>query len=326
MSALDTTEPAVKPSDISAAMDRIGGYVRRTPVIEMRAGQLGIPVPVTLKLELMQHAGSFKSRGAFNRVLSAVDGREIGESGLIAASGGNHGAAVAFVGQQLRQRVEIFMPSTSPTIKRDRIASYGADVHVIEGYFDDAQLAALERQLKTGALAVHPFEHPAVIAGQGTMSVELDEQVPDFDTLVVSAGGGGFIAGQAAWLQHRRRVISVEPETSRCLDAAREIGRPVSVPVGGVAADSLGSSQLGAVAWTIVQHYVDDSVLVSDEEIRAAQRALWDELRLVVEPGGAAALAALRCGAYVPQPNEKVVIAVCGSNCDPNSVMTPPVA
>ena len=189
------------------------------------------------------------------------------------------------------------------------------------GRFDDAYAASVERQAASGALMVHPYEHPAIIAGQGTMSIEIDDQVDEYDTLLVAAGGGGFIAGQAAWVQDRRRVVSVEPVTSQCLAAARSNGAPLPVGVSGIAADSLGTTQLGAVAWTIVQHYVDESVLVTDDAIRAAQRSLWDEFRLVVEPGGAAALAALQSGAYVPEPGERIVVAVCGSNCDPNSVL-----
>jgi len=313
--------PAVGPDDIVAAMDRIRPRVRKTPVIEVRRGELGLEHPVTLKLELLQHAGSFKTRGAFNRVLGAMAAGEVGEAGLIAASGGNHGAAVAFVAQQLDLPAEIFMPSTSPAIKRERIESFGANVNVVDGYYDDAQRACGARQAETGALAIHPFEHPAIIAGQGTMAVELDDQVGDYDTLLVAVGGGGFIAGQAAWVQDRRRVVGVEPTTSNCLTAARAAGAPVPVDVAGIAADSLGAIQLGAISWTIVQTFVDDVVLVNDDDIRAAQRALWDGLRLVVEPGGAAALAALRSGAYTPDPAERVIVAVCGSNCDPDSVL-----
>jgi threonine dehydratase len=318
---LAAANPAVRPDDIAAAMHRIRPHVRETPVIDIRAGELGFDHPVTLKLELLQHAGSFKTRGAFNRVLTALDDGEVGTAGLIAASGGNHGAAVAYVAQQLGLVAEIFMPSTSPAIKRERIESFGARVNVIDGYFDDAQRACVERQAESGALAIHPFEHAAIIAGQGTMSVEIDDQVGDYDTLVVAVGGGGFIAGQAAWVQDTRRIVSVEPATSHCLYAARQAGEPVPVEVAGVAADSLGANRLGAIAWSIVEPYVDESVLVSDDDIRAAQRSLWDRLRLVVEPGGAAALAALQSGAYVPEPSERVVVAVCGSNCDPNSVM-----
>ena len=307
------------PDAIRANEKVIRPYIRRTPVIEVDARDFALELPpLTLKLELMQHAGSFKARGAFTNLLT----RRVPAAGVVAASGGNHGAAVAYVAQQLGLVAEIFMPSTSPAIKRERIESFGAHVNVIDGYFDDAQRACVERQAETGALAIHPFEHAAIIAGQGTMSVEIDDQVGDYDTLVVAVGGGGFIAGQAAWVQDRGRVVSVEPATSRCLYAAREAGEPVPVGVAGVAADSLGANQLGALAWTIVEPFVDESVLVSDDDIRAAQRSLWDRLRLVVEPGGAAALAALQSGAYKPEPGERVVVAVCGSNCDPTTVMS----
>jgi len=306
---------------IESAHGRIGAYVRRTPILVTSSGDIGIPVRVTLKLELLQHTGSFKVRGAFNRVLGAAESGEVPPAGLIAASGGNHGAAVAFAARRLGHHAEIFVPASSPMMKRDRIASFGATVRVIDGLYDDAQAAANVRQAETGAMLVHPFDHPQVIAGQGTMARELDDQLPaGYDTLVVATGGGGFTAGQAAWVRDTRKVVSVEPETSRCLHAAREAGAPVAVAVSGVAADSLGARQLGAVAWSVVERFVDDAVLVSDDEIRDAQRALWDELRLIVEPGGAAAVAALRSGAYKPEPGERVVVAVCGSNADPASI------
>jgi threonine dehydratase len=306
---------------IDAAHARIGAYVRRTPVLVTAPGELGVPVGLTLKLELLQHTGSFKARGAFNRILSAAEWDDVPPAGLLAASGGNHGAAVAFAARRLGYPAEIFVPSSSPPMKRDRIASFGATVRVIDGLYDDAQAAANERQAASGALLVHPFDHPHVVAGQGTMSRELDDQLPDgYDTLVVATGGGGFTAGQAAWIRTSRKVVSVEPATSRCLHAAREAGWPTVVPVSGLAADSLGARQIGDVAWSIVEQFVDDAVLVADDDIRATQRVLWDELRLIVEPGGAAALAALRCGAYVPEPGERVVVAVCGSNADPASI------
>jgi threonine dehydratase len=289
---------------------------------DLDLAQLSADANVTLKLELLQHVGSFKPRGAFNRVLSAG---EIPPAGLIAASGGNHGAAVAFVARSLGLRAEVFVPSSSPAMKRDRIASLGATVHVIDGLYDDAQAAATARQAITGALAVHPFEHAQVVAGQGTMARELEQQMIqlecEFDTVLVASGGGGFTAGQAAWFTGRKKVVSVEPETSQCLHAARLAGEPVEVRVAGIAADSLGAKRLGSVAWSIVQHYVAESVTVSDDAIRGAQRLLWDRLRLVVEPGGATALAALQSGAYTPEPDERIVVVVCGSNCDPATVM-----
>jgi threonine dehydratase len=299
----------VTPDDIARAAERTERYLRRTPV--MAHGD------VTLKLELLQHAGSFKPRGAFNRVLSE---RELPEAGLIAASGGNHGAALSFVGQQLGMRVEIFMPSTSPAIKRANIERFGATVTVIDGYYDDAQREVEQRQAETGALMVHPYDHADTVAGQGTMGRELEQQVGEFDTLVVANGGGGFVAGQAAWFRDRAKIIAVEPELSQCLKPSLEAGERVQVQVGGIAADSLGA-QLGAIPWAISRRFVDDAVLVSDDDIRAAQKALWTDLRLVVEPGGAAAYAALMNGAVKRERGERMVVVVCGSNCDPNSVM-----
>jgi len=312
---------AVTREMIEAAHGRIAPHVRRTPVLATAAGELGVRAPLTLKLELLQHTGSFKARGAFNRILSAAEWDEVPPAGLIAASGGNHGAAVAFAARRLGYPAEIFVPASSPPMKRDRITSFGATVRVVDGLYDDAQAAADVRQSATGALLIHPFDHPHVVAGQGTMARELDDQLTDgYDTLVVATGGGGFTAGQAAWVRGSRKVVSVEPETSRCLHAAREAGWPTPVPVSGLAADSLGARQIGDVAWSVVEQFVDEAVLVPDEAIRRAQRSLWQELRLVAEPGGAAALAAVQCGAYVPGADERVVVVVCGSNADPSSV------
>lgn len=301
--------PDVTPDDVEAAARRIEGRVRRTPTVEHGS--------VVLKLESLQHAGSFKTRGAFNRVLSAAP---VPAAGLIAASGGNHGAALSYVGGTLGIPTAIFIPSTSPDIKRRTIERFGATVEMVDGYYDDAQAAADARRAETGALEIHPYDHAATVAGQGTMGRELEQQVGRFDTIVVAAGGGGLIAGQAAWLRDRARIVSVEPETSQCLRAARSAGVPVDVTVGGVAADSLGARRLGAVPWPLVRDFVDDAVVVPDDAIRDAQRELWDDLRLIVEPGGAAALAAIRTGAYAPKAGERVVVVVCGSNCDPATV------
>jgi len=328
------------PDDIERAWERIRDHVRVTPVVSLEPGELGVPAPTVLKLELLQHTGSFKPRGAFNSVLTAGESRHSeadgpvrhgGRSsalagrvmnGLIAASGGNHGAAVAYVAQRLGLHAEVFVPSTSPPMKRDRIAALGADVRVIEGLYDDAQVAVDVRALETGAFKVHPYDSPVVVAGQGTMARELERQVDAIDTLLVATGGGGFIAGQAAWFAGRVRVVSVEPATSQCLRAALEAETPTPVDVSGIAADSLGAAQLGAAPWDVVHRYVHDAVVVEDEEIRAAQRAIWDGLRLIAEPGGAAALAALRTGAYRPEQGERVAVVVCGANCDPATIVS----
>ncbi|PID53993.1 MAG: threonine dehydratase [Micrococcales bacterium] len=301
--------PQVGPEDVAAAAARLAGRVRRTPVLEYRG--------ITLKLELLQHAGSFKTRGAFNRVLTEP---AIPPAGLIAASGGNHGAALAYAGRALGYPTEIYMPSTSPDLKRLTIERFGAVAVVVDGYYHDAQLACDARRATTGALMVHPYDHVATVAGQGSIGVELDEQLGGFDTVLVAAGGGGLIAGQAAWFGDRVRIVSVEPETACCLHAARAAGRPVEVDVAGVAADSLGARVLGHVPWPLVNAFVDESVLVCDDAIRAAQRELWQEFRLVAEPGGAATLAAIRSGSYVPATGERVVAIICGSNCEPATV------
>jgi threonine dehydratase len=306
---MSSDRPLVSPDDVERAAALIGDYVRVTPLIE-HAG-------VTLKLELLQHAGSFKTRGAFNRLLSMSD---VPAAGVIAASGGNHGAALSYAASRLGVPAEIFMPSTSPPIKRANIERFGATVRVIEGYYDDAQRAANARQAETGAIMIHPFDHPGTVAGQGTMARELERQIGGFDTIVVASGGGGFIAGQAAWLTDRVRIVNVEPESSQCVRAALAAGEPVPVPVSGVAADSLGAGQVGAAPWSVIRHYVDEAVVVSDDQITAAQRTLWNELRLIVEPGGAAAFAAFAEGLFEHHPSERIVVVVCGSNCDPATV------
>lgn len=312
----------VSPDDVAAAAARIGTYVRRTPVLTVTPDDLpGLPCEVVLKLELLQHAGSFKPRGAFHRVLTERAAGTVPAAGVIAASGGNHGAALALVAQRLGLPAEIFVPASSPPLKADRIRSYGATVVIGGELYDDAQAAADERAAVTGALAVHPYDHPATVAGAGTCARELEEQAGPFDTVLTSTGGGGLTAGTAAWFAGRARVVSVEPASSRCLAAALEAGEVVTVPVAGLAADSLGARRVGAVNFAVARATGVLGVTVRDEAIREAQRALWRALRLVAEPGGAAALAALLSGAYRPAPGERVAVVVCGANCDPTTVL-----
>ena len=311
--------PAPTRGAIDAARSRIAAHVRRTPVIEVAAGSLAVEAPLTLKLELLQVTGSFKPRGAFNRMLTT----DVGPTGVVAASGGNFGLAVGHAARALDHRAEIFVPANSPAAKIDKVRATGADVRVIDGYYDDAAAAAVTRHAESGAVWMHPFDQPEVVAGQGTIGAELSEQTADADTVLVAVGGGGLIAGIASWFAGAQvRVIGVEPATSRCLQAALEAGEPVDVLVSGRAADSLGTRRVGEIAMGVaIAGHVDDVVLVSDEAILDAQTALWRELRIFAEPGGAAALAAVRAGAYVPMPGERVVVLVCGSNGDATDVI-----
>jgi threonine dehydratase len=303
----------VGPEEIRAAAERIAGRVRRTPMLELGEWK---GVSVLAKLEFLQHTGSFKPRGAFNKLLSS----EVPLAGVIAASGGNFGSAVAFAAREAGVTAEVFFPSTSPQAKLDRIRGYGAEVTIVEGYYAEAQDALAARQAETGALMMHPFDQPEVIAGQGTIGIELDEQVPDLDTVLVAVGGGGLIAGIAAWFQRRVRVVGVESVGCATMTAALEAGRPMVAPVGGVAADSLGSARAGDHTFAIVRDQVERVVLVEDEAILEAQRAYWSECRAIVEPGGAAAFAALRSGAYVPEAGERVAVVASGANCDPATI------
>jgi threonine dehydratase len=295
---------------IAAAADRISKYVRHTPVL---LADLGSGSPVTLKLELLQHAGSFKPRGAFNRLLTA----NLPRSGVIAASGGNHGAAVAYAARSLNVTAEIFVPAPTPEAKVARIASYGAQVVQGGETYAEALIASRDRQAQTGALEVHAYDHEAVLAGQGTVGREFEQDAPDLTHILVATGGGGLIGGVAAWYAGSAEVISVEPEGCPALHHALRDGEPVSAPVGGLAADSLGARQVGALMFPIAQRFVSHAVLVPDEAILAAQRLLWDSFRLIAEPGGATAFAALLSGRFVAPPGARVGVVVCGANTDP---------
>ena len=303
----------VGADDVRDAAERIAGRVRRTPVLEL--GEMH-GASVVAKLELLQQTGSFKPRGAFNKLLSS----EVPSAGVIAASGGNFGSAVAYAARETGVPAEIFVPSTSPEAKVSRVRAHGAHVTVVDGYYAEAQVALGTRQEATGALLMHPFDQPEVIAGQGTIGIELDEQVPDVDTVLVAIGGGGLIAGIAAWFRGRVRVVGVETIACATMTAALEAGGPVVAEVGGIAADSLGSARVGDHTFPLVRDHVERVVLVEDDAIREAQRAYWDECRLIVEPGGAAALASLRSGAYRPTKGERVCVLVSGGNCDPATV------
>ncbi len=309
----------VSRSDIAAAAARISGYVRHTPLLCLTGAELGLGFPVMLKLELLQHAGSFKPRGAFNRLLSA----SLPPAGVIAASGGNHGAAVAYAARALGATAEIFVPELTPPAKVARIASYGARVVQTGATYAEALAASRDRQAETGALEVHAYDHPDVLAGQGTVGREFEHDAPDLSHILVATGGGGLIGGMAAWYAGSAKVISVEPEGCPALHNALQAGHPVEAPVGGLAADSLGARQVGSLMFPIAQAYVAAAVLVPDAAIAATQRMIWDRMRLVAEPGGATALAALLCGAFTPPAGARVGVLVCGANVDPAKVVEP---
>jgi threonine dehydratase len=306
--------------EIRAAYRRIGGYVRHTPVMPLAAGDLDLPFAATLKLELLQHAGSFKPRGAFNRILAAREAGALPGAGVIAASGGNHGAAVAYAARALGLRAEIFVPELTPAAKRARIESFGAALTRTGATYAEALAASRARAAETGAMEVHAYDHPDVLAGQGTTALEFEADAPGLTHVLVATGGGGLIGGMAAWLAGRVRVVSVEPEGCPALHDALAAGRPVDAPVGGVAADALGARQAGGLMFPVAQAFVSQAVLVRDEAIVAAQKLLWDRMRLIAEPGGATALAAVTSGAFVPPPGARVGILVCGSNADPKGI------
>ncbi|MFI6786511.1 threonine/serine dehydratase [Nonomuraea sp. NPDC050383] len=339
--------------DVTGAARRIAGHVLRTPVLEVSPG-------LFLKLEQLQHSGSFKVRGAFNRILSAG---ELPPAGVIAASGGNHGLAVAHAARALGVRAEIFVPEVTNPVKVAGLRTLGAEIRQTGAIYAEAAEAAAKRAAETGALAVHAYDQPEVIAGQGTVGLELAEQVPGVDTIVVAVGGGGLIAGvtlgagalNAGALTAEAmnagaltagslttgsltagalgvassdagapgdgtagpRIVAVEPELIPTLHEALRAGKPVQVPVSGVAADALGASRIGDLAFGVCSRAGVRSVLVPDEAIVAARRTLWERHRVVAEPAGATAYAALLSGAYTPAPGERVAVVVCGSNTDP---------
>ena len=302
---------SITRDDIAANAAVIRPHIRRTPVIAVDAGDFGLgPQPLTYKLELMQHAGSFKSRGAFTHLLT----RKIPAAGVVAASGGNHGAAVAFAAKRLGVPAKIFVPEISSPAKIARIRSYGADLVVGGARYAEALAASQEWAKRTGAVDVHAFDQRETMLGQGSLAMELEEQAPDLDTLLVGVGGGGLIAGIASWYRGKVKVVGVEPELAPTLTKALAAGGPVDAEAGGIAADSLAPRQIGENVYPIAKAHVAEVVLVSDDAIRAAQKALWDVLRVVAEPGGSAATAALLSGRYRPKAGERVGILVSGGN------------
>ena len=302
---------------ITEAYHRIAPHIRHTPLMSLNAQAFGLDAAITFKLEYLQHAGSFKARGAFNGLLLSP----LSKAGVTAASGGNHGAAVAFAARQLGVTAKIFVPEISSPIKIATIRSFGAEVIVGGARYDDAQAACNAYAEESGAFLIHPFDALTTLAGQGTVALEWEADTAVLpDTVLIACGGGGLIGGTAAWWHNKVKIVGVEPEGSKCLHAALAAGAPVPVEVNSVAGDSLGAKRVGQMAFDIAKDAIDHVALVSDDAIRQAQKILWRDFRIMSEPGGAAALAALLSGAYRPAKGERVGVLLCGGNVDPTSV------
>jgi len=305
------TQAGINRETIAFTYDLIRKYVRRTPVMQVQEADFGLSgAALKFKLELLQHTGSFKPRGAFASLLK----RPVPAAGVVAASGGNHGAAVAFAAMTLGKPARIFVPSVCSPAKVQRIRGYGAELVVAGDRYADALAASEEWAAQSGAMQVHAYDQVETILGQGSVGLELEEQAPDLDTLLVAVGGGGLIAGIAAWYGGKVNVVGVEPELAPTLYRALEAGQPVDAPAGGIAADSLAPRRVGELMFPIAQAYSPRVMLVPDSAIERAQQSLWDVLRVVAEPGGATAFAALLCGAYKPEKDERVGVLICGGN------------
>jgi threonine dehydratase len=289
----------------------IRSYVRHTPTVAVDGADFGLTAaPIQLKLECLQHTGTFKARGAFTNLIT----RNVPQVGVVAASGGNHGVAVAYAAMKRSVRATIFVPKVSSPAKIELIRRYGAELVVTGERYADALAASEVFVREKGAMPIHAFDQPETLLGQGTVGLEIEADTPNIDTLLVAVGGGGLIGGVAAWFASRIRIVAVEPEGAPTLNLALAAGQPVDAPAEGIAADSLAPKQVGRLMFPIAQRHVQRSVLVSDEAIRAAQKALWDHVRVVAEPGGAAAFAALLSGAYAPSSGERIAVLVCGAN------------
>ncbi|TPM31639.1 threonine/serine dehydratase [Mesorhizobium sp. B2-3-5] len=299
---------------IAAMEPRIRPYVRHTPVLRVDMADFDRPpLAIDLKLECLQHSGSFKARGAFTNLLE----RPVPEAGVVAASGGNHGAAVAYAAMRLGHKATIFVPEVSPQAKLERIRGYGADLVVGGARYAEALTASERFAEQTGALQIHAFNQEETLIGQGTLGLEIEEDLPEIDTLLVAVGGGGLIGGIAAWYAGRIRIVAIEPEGAPTLHRAFEAGHPVDAPAEGIAADSLAPRRVGEMMFPIAEAFVERSILVSDDDIIAAQKALWNRVRIISEPGGAAAFAAILSGRYTPASGERVAVLVCGANANP---------
>ena len=305
------SDPRISPAAIRAAHERLSPHIRRTPLLDVDGADFGLDgVRLAFKLEFLQHAGSFKTRGAFNSLLS----RQVPSAGVVAASGGNHGAAVAYAAMKLARPATIFVPTVSSPAKQAQIRGYGAHLRVGGERYADALAASELFVRESGALPIHAYDQWETMQGQATVAVELEEQAPQLDALLVAVGGGGLVGGIAAWYAGRMPVVGVEPEEAPTLTRALEAGAPVDAPAGGVAADSLAPRRVGSLMFPIARRHMAGTVLVPDEAIRESQRALWKVLRVVAEPGGAAAFAALLSGAWKPKAGARVGVLLCGAN------------
>jgi threonine dehydratase len=303
----------ISRTQIQAKEPLVRPYIRRTPVLEVDGADFGLDsITIVFKLELFQHSGSFKARGAFMNMLT----REVPEVGVVAASGGNHGAAVAFTAMRLGRPATIFVPSVASPAKLDRIRQYGAELVITGERYAEALEASQEWISRTGALPIHAYEGVETLLGQGSLGLELEEQSPQLNALLIAVGGGGLIGGVAAWYENRTRIVAVEPELAPTLNLALNAGRPVDSPAGGIAADSLAPRQVGEMMFPIAQKYIAESVLVTDDHIREAQKKLWETVRIAAEPGGAAALAALLSGRFKAQSGQRIGVVVCGGNTE----------
>jgi threonine dehydratase len=318
----------VDRADIADAARRIRGRVRRTPLQLVEAGDDWLPAGGCLKLELLQHTGTFKARGAFNRILSAEERGELDHAvGVVVASGGNAGLANAYAAREVGVPATVFVPSNASPTKLRRLREYGATVVVRGTEYADAYAAAAEHVEGTGAVHCHAYDQPEVCAGAGTLGLELLAQLGEVgrevDTVLVAVGGGGLMAGVATAVEGTARVITVEPVTAPTLHDALAAGEPVDVAVSGVAADSLGARRIGSLAWDVARRTGVGNVLVDDDAILAARRQVWDRYRLALEAGAAAPVAALLCGAFRPAADERVAVVLCGANTDPADLATP---
>lgn len=315
-------------SDIEAAAQRLAPWIRVTPLIEVDAADLDLPDrrwPLTFKLEMLQHAGSFKGRGAHNQLLG-----EVPTAGVVAASGGNYGVAVAYAAHRLGVPATVFVTDTTAPAKLDRLRSLGATVEVVAGYYDEALAASHERAAATGARFLHAFDQPEMLEGAGTLAVELERQAAaaprgggpgGLDRVIVAVGGAGLIGGVACWYRGAVRITGVETRGCRGLDAAWRAGRPVDTDVSGLAADALGARRVGELGFAAARAWAEGVVVVEDADVVDAQRRLWRALRVATEPAGAAALAALTTGALPADPDERVAIVLCGANVDPGTLV-----